>query len=856
MDTNHCPDIVRGRRRAATPALLAGALLLLALLAPACVSTQAAEKDYEDAIELVRKNQPNAAISKLEDARDHDPAYQPAVLLLAEIYTRQGKLDAAEAVIVAFAEEVEDSPLANYRLGVIHEARGNETQALENYSKTIRTVSDYPDVHRRMGALLLRRGQAEAAVRVLETATGLDPTDAEAWYLLARACDRARDRDASVVAGRRFLELAKGNVELTREIEAVRQFLRSTRPPLDSLERAYMGGLIRTLLTTRSPAIERQAMRNNLVERAPSSLAERDDRAVWVRLFLPGDAGQRPLLRGESAGPTVVAALARVCEDLRSAPAFDRVLERIDEAAVVVDVESTREEPVTVRGPVDAGEQPNTSPPLLPGQDGLIVSNGPRRGAVLPSEAIHEGVDGVRGLLDLAMRRSGLPAGSWTERRIQMLQLRTDSFLVPARRGPTATRTWGGPVAAGRNDPIRILYGQSEPPPVTDTVLRASVEHGGAWLAGAVTSDGKFRYQYDALTDQSTDEGYEILRHCGSTFALIEAARASGRPEVAQAARLAASWLAKQVITDDQGSYLAFDGAAKLGGQALALLVFAEIAALDAKKAPTAPPKDGEGEGEGERKGLTREEATRLRDSLATRVVAMQREDGSFESYFKYSPEAFYSERPSRFYPGEAIYALAVTHTRTGDPRWLAAASHGAEALYAQREKERRAGDPPLDAWLLKGIAEIYRAQPEKRLLQRAYVLADTILDFQHTRNSAIHPTHVGGYGVPGELPWGAGTAALNEGVVAAAEMALRADDRPRARRYLDAATASARFQLRHQYRPQDAYYLPSPTRAIGGFRFHLLSDEIRIDTVQHNISSLLGLAELMKRGTAIGDGR
>jgi hypothetical protein len=36
--------------------------------------------------------------------------------------------------------------------------------------------------------------------------------------------------------------------------------------------------------------------------------------------------------------------------------------------------------------------------------------------------------------------------------------------------------------------------------------------------------------------------------------------------------------------------------------------------------------------------------------------------------------------------------------------------------------------------------------------------------------------------------------------------------------------------------------YLPNPPRALGGFHTSLTDYEIRIDYVQHNISSLLGL--------------
>ena len=57
------------------------------------------------------------------------------------------------------------------------------------------------------------------------------------------------------------------------------------------------------------------------------------------------------------------------------------------------------------------------------------------------------------------------------------------------------------------------------------------------------------------------------------------------------------------------------------------------------------------------------------------------------------------------------------------------------------------------------------------------------------------------------------------------------------------------RFQLQTQLRPESAMYLPDPQRAIGGFRRSLTNFEIRIDYVQHNISSLLLLRRILAEG-------
>jgi hypothetical protein len=78
--------------------------------------------------------------------------------------------------------------------------------------------------------------------------------------------------------------------------------------------------------------------------------------------------------------------------------------------------------------------------------------------------------------------------------------------------------------------------------------------------------------------------------------------------------------------------------------------------------------------------------------------------------------------------------------------------------------------------------------------------------------------------------------------MVAAYRLARAAKD-PRASKIADALRSSARFQLSQQFDRDNSFFLPAPGRAAGGFREGITEMRIRIDFVQHNISSLLGVA-------------
>jgi hypothetical protein len=56
----------------------------------------------------------------------------------------------------------------------------------------------------------------------------------------------------------------------------------------------------------------------------------------------------------------------------------------------------------------------------------------------------------------------------------------------------------------------------------------------------------------------------------------------------------------------------------------------------------------------------------------------------------------------------------------------------------------------------------------------------------------------------------------------------------------------NANFQLRNQFWGPNSYYLPNPQRSSGGFRVKQDFAEVRNDHVQHNLSGLFGLLDLL----------
>jgi hypothetical protein len=90
-----------------------------------------------------------------------------------------------------------------------------------------------------------------------------------------------------------------------------------------------------------------------------------------------------------------------------------------------------------------------------------------------------------------------------------------------------------------------------------------------------------------------------------------------------------------------------------------------------------------------------------------------------------------------------------------------------------------------------------------------------------------------------------AATGARCEGLVSALRVARRLGEKDKAARYEEALGMASRFVAANQYHAHNAYALPAPERALGGFRLNPLSCRIRIDYVQHCASFLMEWAGL-----------
>lgn len=207
-------------------------------------------------------------------------------------------------------------------------------------------------------------------------------------------------------------------------------------------------------------------------------------------------------------------------------------------------------------------------------------------------------------------------------------------------------------------------------------VLERTAASAATWLADNLRPDGSFLYESDR--DGEDLGGYNEVRHAGVLLSLYQ----SGELE---AADRGLEWAEDHLERVDAGRALTMYDRASVGGAALL------TAALVERRVQT---------GEDVHDDL-------LRD-LGRFLVSMQRHDGGFYVSINPASGAVDREGTSRYYPGEALWALARLENLFPGEDWDDAARRAATFIATRRDDVEDVIAPPLnDHWAAYGFAEM-----------------------------------------------------------------------------------------------------------------------------------------------------
>jgi small neutral amino acid transporter SnatA (MarC family) len=354
-------------------------------------------------------------------------------------------------------------------------------------------------------------------------------------------------------------------------------------------------------------------------------------------------------------------------------------------------------------------------------------------------------------------------------------------------------------------------------PAVTEAGLRAAADEAVQWFVRNQEADGQWLYQYDAAGARVVPD-YNVIRHAGVMMSLYQAA-AAGLPDAQAAADRGLVWITGRLVERDGWVAVRSGPTLPVGGSALL------AAGLVERRLVTGDERHDE-----LLRGLGRFLAAQTEPSGAVRA--------SYELRSATAPPGVYS----RYYTGEAYWALARLHLAFPDERWGELADRVGGYVAGRRDEAEGYWPPLPDHWAAYGQSETVTfperatgalTEDEATYARRQAGLFGSQVRWISQRaggwGAVVRGPFVprgGGYGVIGEALTGLW-------LVAGAEPAL-AEVRPQIARR---AACIAGLAMAAQQDPDEADAYEEPERVRGAW---LRDGETRMDDQQHALSALL----------------
>ena len=368
---------------------------------------------------------------------------------------------------------------------------------------------------------------------------------------------------------------------------------------------------------------------------------------------------------------------------------------------------------------------------------------------------------------------------------------------------------------------VVLAFGAAAPPEhcpsVTVPELRSSAQASVDWFVRNQRAGGDWLYQYNEDTDTTAAE-YNPVRHAGVTMGLYQAA-AAGLPGALRSADRGTDWALERLLERDGWAALAAQPEVDTG--ATALLVA----------------------------GLTiRREATRdarydaVMRRLGRFLLAQTQPSGAVLAAYDSVREAPVAGRYSKYFTGEAYWALARLHRAFPGEGWGKAADRIGAYLSTSRDEEEGHWPPIPDHWAAYGMAETAELREPRRSPltgdEVAYGRRQAELFGAQARWLSQRYGPWGGVVRPGYEPRGGWYGVIGEALTG---WWLTAGEEPRLAGLRDAvgkrATCVAGLAVSAQSGAADAERAARPERVEGAW---FRDGETRMDDQQHALAALL----------------
>lgn len=325
------------------------------------------------------------------------------------------------------------------------------------------------------------------------------------------------------------------------------------------------------------------------------------------------------------------------------------------------------------------------------------------------------------------------------------------------------------------------------------SVALKTAESGSVKLANLISDTGKFKYRYNSRNNKELS-GYNVLRHCGTVWSMLDVFLETNNEYVLNSAKNAVTFLFNNHIKfykNYSDICVSENNEIKLGGNGLAVLALSELYKI-------------------EKNDILIETAHKI-----SKFIIKEKENkGDFIHKRCFNTGNIYSFK-SEYYVGEALLSLLACYEITKDTRLLNFVVEVERKLYKQNY-----GVKEQSHWMLYALQKLQKFYPASFVYNHAEKIAKEIIE------------------KPLYLDWKRSTpiACRNEGLIAFANMDCPENlDTSFQTNVLKTITENLNNQLK--FKTNDGAFIR------GGKDRR--NDEVRIDYIQHNISSFLHFYQL-----------
>ncbi len=296
---------------------------------------------------------------------------------------------------------------------------------------------------------------------------------------------------------------------------------------------------------------------------------------------------------------------------------------------------------------------------------------------------------------------------------------------------------------------------------------------------------GEFVYEFDHMT-RKVSKKYNILRHCGCAWAMLDVYSDFQDDRIADAADKALKFLVrKRMVRFANGRVIKEEGYTKVGGNALAILALLRFHQIF-----------------GERKYMN------YCEDLAYYIRYCTTEEGDIQCHKRSLQDNTCANFTSEYYPGEAVLAFAELWLHTKNEGYFDVAVKIAKFLRRNRDV---GPNMVQDHWLLQGLEKLGTNDAVKSDVFLREYASSIAMDIRHNQTYMAEPRS-------------APIACRSEGLISYWQLTKDSSIVPFIERLLD---IQATMQIKSG-------------KDKGAFLRGLGSTKIRNDYTQHNISSFI----------------